>query len=239
MAKFRQFLSKPIVTAILLVLALALLGGGTVDSARAALNLRSEFYDSEVKLPTIGVQLLENGKAVSGKEALLTGFLGDKMLLPGKTYEEKLAVANNGTIDEFVRVTVLKYWLDPKGDKSPAMDSQWIKLGFVTDGVWTIDKSSSTEERTVLYYGSALKVGETSTLFMNSVTIDGKVAEKVTQEKTVNGSLTTITTTYDYDGYKFCIKATVDSVQTHNAQDAVKSAWGRDVTVSGDSITLK
>ena len=48
----------------------------------------------------------------------------------------------------------------------------------------------------------------------------------------------TITTTYAYDGYNFQIEAEADAVQTHNAKDAIKSAWGVDVNVSDDETSL-
>ena len=44
--------------------------------------------------------------------------------------------------------------------------------------------------------------------------------------QTDDNGLTTITTTYEYDGASFVLEATVDAVQTHNAEDAIKSAWG-------------
>ena len=61
-----------------------------------------------------------------------------------------------------------------------------------------------------------------------------KVRQNVTEE---NGHKT-ITTTYVYDGYKFKVEAEVDAVQTHNAQDAIKSAWGVDVNLNGKDISL-
>lgn len=238
MAKFRAFLAKPAVTVLLFLLAIGLLTGGGVGGARAALSVQSEVYESTVELPSIGVQLLENGQAVSGDGALMKSMLGgDTVLKPGKTYSEVLAVQNNGTIDEFVRVTVQKYWLDSTGAKAPFMDSSWITLGLVTDG-WVVDTAASTEERTVLYYTSALPAGSAPVTFMESVTLDGKIAQKVTQNAVKSGDLTTITTVFDYDGYQLCLKASVDSVQTHSGQEAVKSAWGRSVTVSGNSLSL-
>mgnify|MGYP000974468329 CR=1 FL=1 len=48
----------------------------------------------------------------------------------------------------------------------------------------------------------------------------------------------TITYTYKYNGYTFHIDAEVDAVQTHNAKDAIKSAWGVDVNVSDDETTM-
>ena len=242
MKKIHEFLSRPVVTVLLFALAIGLLAGSGVGGARAALNIQSEIYESTVVLPTIGVQLLEKkgDKFTPVEGDLLEALLGeDKVLKPGKIYKEGLAVRNTGTIDEFVRVTVQKYWLDAKGNKTPAMDSDWIQLGFVTGGGWVIDDAATTEERTVLYYTSALPVGEDSTPLMESITLDGKVAKMVTQTRDpAEGYPATITTTFNYDGYKLCLEATVDSVQTHNGQAAVKSAWGRNVTVSGNTLSL-
>ena len=50
--------------------------------------------------------------------------------------------------------------------------------------------------------------------------------------KQVDGN--TIRYTYKYDGYSFHVDAEVDAVQTHNAQEAIKSAWGVDVSVNDD-----
>ena len=44
---------------------------------------------------------------------------------------------------------------------------------------------------------------------------------------------TTYTYEYEYDGYSFQVSAEVDAVQTHNAADAVKSAWGVDISKLG------
>ena len=72
------------------------------------------------------------------------------------------------------------------------------------------------------------------------MTINPAIGTKVTEvveTKTENGrEYKTITYEYEYDGYTFKIQADVDAVQTHNVVDAVKSAWGVDVTVSEDGI---
>ena len=45
---------------------------------------------------------------------------------------------------------------------------------------------------------------------------------------------------FAYDGYRFYLKAEVDAVQTHNAAEAVKSAWGVDAEVAEDgTLSLK
>ena len=238
MKQFRDFLSKPAVTAVLFALALLLLGSGTVGGARAALNIQSEYYNSEVELNDIGVALIEKQaddsfKVVAGKNALMgeTSQIGaaikaDGKLLPGKTYSEVLAVRNTAEINEYVRVSVFKYWQDANGNKIPEMDSKWIKLGFVTGNGWTIDTSSTTEERTMLYYGTDIAPGMDTTPFLSTVTIDDTVLTKVSQSTSVENGVTVIRTTYIYNGNRFCIEVLVDGVQDHNADQAKLSAWG-------------
>lgn len=235
MKKIHEFLSRPVVTVLLFALAIGLLGGSAMGGTRAALNDESRVYDSKVTMPTIGVVLLENGNPVSGSDEMLSSV---GKLLPGKKYEEKLTVANNGSIDEFVRVTVQWYWLDKNGDKAPKMDPNWIVPKYVTGG-WQEDTSSKTDERRVFYYSTALAPGDETEPFLESFTVKGEIAQKVTQTRNPEtGDSYTITTKYDYDGCQLCLKASVDSVQTHNGQDAVKSAWGKSVTVSGNSLSL-
>ena len=238
MKKFRDFLSKPAFTAVLFALALLLLGSSTVAGARAALNIQSEYYNSEVELYDIGVALIEKQaddsfKVVAGKNALMgeTSQIGaaikaDGKLLPGKTYSEVLAVRNTAEINEYVRVSVFKYWQDANGNKIPEMDSKWIKLGFVTGNGWTIDTSSTTEERTMLYYGTDIAPGMDTTPFLSTVTIDDTVLTKVSQSTSVENGVTVIRTTYIYNGNRFCIEVLVDGVQDHNADQAKLSAWG-------------
>ncbi len=244
MNKIRNFLSKPAVTAVLFVLAVALIAGGTIGGALAALEQFSEVYESRVAMKHIDVEILENGTAVSGEGAMLQDFLTvtNGELVTGREYDEVLTVRNSADaegIDQFVRVTVLKYWLDPNGEKTPDLDSDWIHLTFVTDGGWTIDTASSTEERTVLYYGSVLAPGQESTPFLSKVSVDNEIVYNVTQTTTTDSTgLTTITTTFNYDGYKLCLVASVDAIQTHNAVDAAKSAWGRDVSATATTISL-
>lgn len=238
MKKFREFLSKPVVTVVLFALALLLLGSGTVGGARAALNIESQYYNSEVELYDIGVALIEqqangNFKVVAGKNALMgetspigTAIKTDGKLLPGKTYSEVLAVRNTAQIDEYVRVSVFKYWQDANGNKAPEMYSKWIQLGFVTGNGWEIDESSTTEERTMLYYGPKVAPGEDTTPFLSTVTIDDTILTKVSQTTSVENGVTVIRTTYIYNGNRFCIDVIVDSVQDHNAEQAKISAWG-------------
>jgi hypothetical protein len=242
MKKLKEFLGKPLVTGALFAVALALLLIGSIGGTRAALTIQSEYYNSEVEVLNIGVALVEKDadgvfQVVSGKDALMgeNTPIGkavkienseSKKFYVGKKYPETLAVRNTADIDEYVRVAVYKYWLDENGNKFPEMDSQWIELGFVTTGNWSIDAESTTEERTVLYYSEPIAPGEDTTEFLESVSINKQATKKITKTETVEGNVTKISWTYDYNGKQFCLEVYVDSVQDHNPDTAKVSAWG-------------
>ena len=237
MKKFREFLSKPAVTAVLFALALLLLGGSAVGGARAALNITSEFYNSQVEVLDIGIAIVEKQKddsfvAASGSNSLMGSnsqfgveIAKDKKLYAGKKYPEVLAVKNTADINEYVRVSVFKYWVDENNNKFPEMDSKWIDLRFVTGNGWTIDDSSSTEERTILYYTNMLAPGDTSTPFLDGIVISPE-ATRVVERVDVNGDVTIYKWSYVYNGKQFCIEVIADSVQDHNSEQAKISAWG-------------
>ena len=194
------------------------------------------------------------GKVVEDSEG---NAVQDKLKI-GAAYPEKIRVRNSSGeneranaegINQFVRVTLYKYWMDKdpadaSAKKLPDLDPSAIDLNLVNtsgDGAhWIIDNSASTDERTVAYYSVLLKNGEETADLTDTLTIKNMIAKKVTQkiEKTDGGK--TITTTYDYDGKCFCIEATVDAVQQNNAAEAVPSAWGPNVQIggSGDDLTL-
>lgn len=253
MNRFRKFLASPKVSLAAFVLAIGLLMFSSVGGARAALTYYSENYVSRVQMYDIGVTLVENGENISWRDyasagngswnettgELLKHMPGEEEKIKiGKKYKEELCVRNSGTIDQYVRVSVYKYWTDAQGNKMQNLSPDLIDLNFTNAGGWIIDEASSTAERTVLYYNKVLKTGKTTPLFADSLTIDNMVATKVTQTKEEKGGYTTITTTYDYDGVQFCVEAKVDAVQDHNAQDAIWSAWGRRVSVSNGTLSL-
>ena len=132
-------------------------------------------------------------------------------------------------------MTVQHYWADKEtGDKLSKLDPSKIQIDFTNDG-WTEDESAKTTERNVFYYNSILKKSQTSPDFADKISIAGDIATIVDQtSQTDDNGLTTITTTYEYDGALFVLEVTVDAVQTHNAKDAIKSAWGVDVNISDD-----
>ena len=243
--KKKSFPKKP---ALGLTAAALLLVGSTVGSTRAALTYYSENYSAQMNMQSIGVSLLENDKVVSSRDyvsnnewkgtsegTLLTNLLGkDETFTPGKKYNEAISVKNSGTIDTFVRVIITKSWQDEEGNKNTTLSPDLIELNFLTDNGWQIAKDQSTTERTVLYYTKAVAAGDSTPALSDTIRIKPSIAKDVT--KHVDGN--TITYTYKYNGYTFHIDAEVDAVQTHNAKDAIKSAWGVDVNVSDDETTM-
>lgn len=100
---------------------------------------------------------------------------------------------------------------------------------------WVEDTSARTAERRVLYYTNILPTGAAAPALSDTLTINDGLAAKVTETRTTNAAgQTVITTTYDYDGVQFNLEAEVDAVQTHNAADAILSAWGVRVNITND-----
>lgn len=233
MKKVKSIFMKP---TILLGIAAVLLLGSGVGSARAALTYYSDQYSASMDMSTIGVSLKENGKVVSSKtyddqgDATTNG--EGKLLQNLLKEDEKLAVENSGNIDTFVRVVLTKSWQDKEGknvDLSPAL----IELGFNQDG-WVINEAQSTDERVVLYYTKVVESKKTTPDFMKTIRISNQLSTmytKVEDEKTIKYQ-------YTYNGYTFTLDAEVDAVQTHNAKDAIKSAWGIDVNVNDGETEL-
>ncbi len=214
------------VTTLLLVVAIGLLLFSTIGSARAALEIQSSVISSKIAYKQIGLSVGDP------KGAVVTA----KNLTPGKAYDVSVSVSNPGGekyIDEYVRVTVYKYFVDKDPDKNdPAtgkakeLDASMIKLD--PGSGWKEDKSLATDERAVYYRTSPVKRGS-GVSFLKSLKIDDSITsidkdpDNVTY--TIEGGV--ITTTYKYDGAEDHLEIVADGVQSHNASDAMLSAWGK------------
>ncbi len=147
MRKLKKILFSPVGTIGLFALAMLLLLTSSVGGAQAALTFFSETYTSRIQMYDIGVSLQENGQRVSwrdygsregeggsrvadGSWEENTGRLLEHMLddpaspdgakLPlqlGKVYKEELNVRNSGMINQYVRVTIYKYWMIKETDR--------------------------------------------------------------------------------------------------------------------------
>ena len=237
------------VTYGLLGLAAVMLLGSTIGSTRAALTYYSENYTAEITVSQIGVSLLENGERVSSRDydkndwkvssnagnasdsgVLLQNMLekGEKLAL-NKKYKEELRVENSGEIDEYVRVRIYKYWTkeNESGDveKITTLSPKLIDLELVNEDQWIMNPDDAA--------AAANGEKECIELYYKNIMIDGQVASAAEVRDDGKG---TITTVYKYDGVRFNLDVEVDAVQTHNAQDAIKSAWGVDAAALGISV---
>ena len=251
MKKKNSFFTK---TVLLFGMAAVLLVLSTVGSTRAALIYNDgNAYRIQFAASYIGVGLIENedvvsyrsydrnNQAVEESKPLLSGIIKqveEEGFKPGNPYPEALSVTNAGEIDSYVRVIVYKSWKDDAGNSNTVLSPELIRLdGAEGMNGWVKDEKASGSgadgdyrERLVLYYTKPIASEEETPLFNTTLTIDPDVMKVFSQTKDGNK----ITTSYAYDGYSFNLEVEVDAVQTHNAVDAVKSAWGVDVNIAQD-----
>ncbi len=163
---------------------------------------------------------------------------------PGKLYEEVIEAQNGQKVPIYVRMTIKKYWVDTAdqesedsgsktktaGDKNPVLSPDKIHLMYdgreYNDEAWFINESESTAEQTTYYYKSQLGDDDVTEPLFDSLVIDSDIVDKEEVSRTEKDGVTTVKYKYKYDGYAFMIKADVQAIQTHNANDAIRSQWG-------------
>ena len=132
------------------------------------------------------------------------------------------------------------------GETVTIPDPDKIKLTLANNGLWQKNDLESTVEREVYYYKNAVPSGEVTKPLTSTIKVDSSVADPYTTDPKIDPDNmpvdTVITYVYDYDGYKICLEAEAQSVQTHNTDgeiNAIRSIWGMpNVTVSGSTLTV-
>ena len=174
---------------------------------------------------------------------------------PGRTYKEEISARNGQNINQYVRLTVKKYWVDPEGKKATYLDPALIKLTYngkaYNSGAWQVNKKEHSAESDTYYLTNMLKGSKgskasNSALLFNELTIDESIVSKdnmttkVQENKDGNKITKVYTYTYDYDSYTFYIEASVQAIQTHNVNDAIDSLWGvSNVSAKNGKVTVK
>ena len=255
--KKRPWFLTPAATGLAFAAAIGLLAFSGIGIARAVPAIRTDNEYTNIAHESIGVALLENGVTPPGGTLLGTilNQTNNKLVL-NHAYNEPLSVRNTGEINEYVRVTVRKYWVGADGketDLSPELihvslgDADIYDPAFRGANGWVKDANVSTSERVVFYYsqvvpGNGSSAGTTGT-FADSVRIDNGIATEVASEPEADGK--TIINKYKYNGVQFCLEATVDAVQEHNAEytdadgnvvGAIRSAWGVEASSVGINV---
>lgn len=188
--------------------------------------------DGESKVSGDLVQQLGYSRAdnADGKEILGS-------VEPGKLYKEEIAARNGQDVPIYVRVTIRKYWMNKSSDDGElvkATDLSPDKIGLkygksaYNKDDWFINESESTAEQTTYYCRNQVDADSESEPLFDSLVIDNTVMKKEKESETTDEDtgVTTIKYKYTYDGYAFFIKADVQAIQTHNANDAIHSQWG-------------
>ena len=234
MKTIREFIRSKVGTAALFAASAALILTGTVGGARAAIPpYTASDYLAEIGVHEVGDVVVTRGDEIVGEEDLLNN-VDEVGLIPGKVYAEPLAVTNNSNAPAYVRVTLTKAWVvDDEVDTR--LNPELIELKLA-DG-WIKDSRTFSDETVVLYWPEPLGSDDDPVQFLESVRISDEIPVLVTQERTETESGTKIDTTFDYQGATLSLKAEVDAVQTHNAEDAIVSAWGVTPSMSGTTIT--
>lgn len=199
-------------------------------------------------MSNIGTSIVENGNVVANRdytsddswEGTESGALFSNMTEEidnfklGKRYSYEISVKNSGDIDTYVRMIIKKTIQDANGDKDTTISPELIELEFSNED-WIIAEDQSTPERTVCYYKKILEMGSTTPNLINSIKVDNSIG-KISTEKLVTDENGYETIEVGYAGAEksFKLDMEVDAVQTHNAADAIKSAWGVNVTVDSN-----
>ena len=264
----KKFVRSSVTTWLLFVVAIVLLAVGTIGAAQAALTEFSKDWVATLNLSHIGVTLLENGQPVgwrnygnaveSGWDELPDGDLiktmiatqkegdpaGTGELKIGTPYDFRLSVKNTGPIDEYVRVTIYRYWVDAENETIAKNgwfhgnnSSKYINTIYSPDLIditlgdqtnWIADPANTaTSERLVYYYRSVLPAGSgITTNLTSSLKISPEIRKYVKEDVTEEFGKTVKTYTYFFDNKGFVIKAEADAIQTHHWREAMNSAWG-------------
>ena len=220
-------------TIALLAAAVIVLSGGGLMASRAQLTVFSTPYNADFAMDHIGINLVENDKVPTDKH-LLSGIKP----APGKEYKEEIAAANTTEFNQYARIIIRKYWMKD-GAKDPTMDPALIQLKFdgsdFNTAAWQKSNRESTAEKQIYYFSKKLGSKEQTAPLFNTFSISKDIADaKVSEEK---DGVTVYT--YKYDGYTAVVEAEVQSIQTHNANDAIMSVWGVEhVKANGDDLTV-
>lgn len=211
----KKFYRSSAMTVLLFAMAAILLLVATVGGTQAALSARSNNYYSALSLKSIGVDLVKTGTGLNGEYALI-----------GKDYPYEISAKNTGEIPQYVRAVVYRYWKSDEGKVlDTSVDPGMIVTGFDNNAAgynnsnWYLDEGSSTVERQIYYYKTALSVGETTEALFDGVRIEPAITKTVTIGS--DGRYA-----YVYNGLQAVVDIEIDAIQTHHAQDAMHSAWG-------------
>lgn len=207
-----------------------------------------EAVPAQVEMSSIGTSIVENGVIVANRNYVSDGKWDETSgslfrnivdvngnLKIGKKYPYEISVKNSGAIDTYVRIILTKSMYNKDGEKATDLSLDVLDLHLLNSDDWIVDETVTTKDRMVMYYKKILLAGKTTTNLTDYIRIDDSILWKAEEKNiTEKNGYATIMMDYTYDGISFAIDIEADAVQTHNAADAIKSAWGVNVTVDSN-----
>lgn len=242
-------------TLALAAAAILLFASGGVFGTRAQLTTYSEDYTAQFELDHLQIHLLENGEDVCGGQNTLENKVSSNLLEhmgwdgatpgsvePGRVYEEVITALNGRDVPQYVRLSIRKYWRGPDGKKDSTLDPELIQLTYgkepYNDDAWQLNDQETTTESKTYYYSETLAGNAESEPLVTQLRVDDSIvsSKNITTEQKGN----IITYSYLYNGYIACVEADVQSIQTHNVNDAIASLWGvENVSAADGHLTVK
>ena len=182
----------------------------------------------------LGFKDSKDGKLLQQKsgereDASLLVLAGDKQMIPNKPYTEKIFAKNASNMDEYVRLTIRKFWTNADGEKLYNISPALIELGIAEKSGWKLSEGESTDEMLVFYFTGALAAGKMTPAVIDSIKLSPAVTEMSEYLKSMNAGSTDL---------QICLAAEVDAVQTNHVADAVKSAWGVNLDALNEALEL-
>ena len=241
--KGKRHISKA--STALVLAAVLLFAAGTVLAATDSPDILGNDYNAEIDMADVDIKLLENGgDPVMFESEPALGEVPEGKIQPGRVYNEKLQARNTGKYDAVVRMIVKTYWRNAGMRRDPKMDLELIELTYgnkaYNDAVWTLNDEETTAESKTYYLKKILGAGETSEPLVDRLRLNNKVLEEKNVKTEQKGNKTVYTYEYKYNSYILCLEADCQALQTHNANEAIVSAWGVcNVKLSDGMITVK
>ena len=192
---------------------------------------------------TVDIQEKQDGSYVSlgetGKLQLDSLSVMDQgvELKENKPYTEEIKVKNTGDYQEYIRVRVVKSWLNQDGSKDTDSDPQLITLD-VEDGWGCV---ASNPEEVVCYFKAPVNAGDEKQLLNAIIFNEGALSGSYSKTVEIVDGYQCVTVE-GYKGEKLQLDVKVDALQAGQkpelAEAAMLGAWGVEAVIQEDG-TIK
>lgn len=154
-------------------------------------------------------------------------FISPSSWTPGTTTSKTVTVKNEGNVPVAVRVSYTEAWVSKNGSSLPLQPTGLSQPAAILN----LNTTGWIKNGNYYYYNKAVKNGETSPTFLNSVTYNPQAPTDIqcTTQTTSTGTTHTCESSGNgYDGATYTLTITVETIQ----YDAYQTAWTNAVTIA-------